>query len=142
MTTSKYLLGSLATVMTTELNSLATTGTATSAAINNSSDGLLIADLELNITYGGGAPTAKSRIECYLVRSVDGGTTYEDVPPAGGLVGSWVLEAVTTAQKLIIRAVMLPPGFYKVHVVAKTTGATANSSGNTVKLLPYTEQQV
>lgn len=142
MSTSKYLVGTLTTVITTGLDSLATTGTATSSAIDNSTDGNLYVDVELNITFGGGAPTTKSRIECYLVESVDGGSTYEDVPPAGGLIGAWILEATTSAQKLLIRRAACPPGFYKVHVVAKTTGATANSSGNTVKILPYTEQQV
>lgn len=128
-------------VMTTELNSLASTGTATSAAVDNSSDLYTEGDFELVITYGTN-PTAGSVIELYLARSVDGGSNYEAVPPAGGVVGAFSLIASTSAQRIIIPNVVLPAGFFKAYVVAKTTGQTAAASGNTLRLMKYTQQVV
>ena len=123
--------GNPVTLMSTELDSLGTTGTATSSAIDNDADHDTLVDLELVITYPS-APTANSVIECYVVRQVDG-SNCEDVPPADGFVGAFVLSASTSAQRRIIRNVLLPPGDFKIHVIAKTTGQTAASSGNTIK---------
>lgn len=143
MSTIKWLHGGSnpVSLLTTELNSLTSTGTATSAAINNTTDLYMFVDLQLKITYGTN-PTAGSVIECYLVRSVDAGSNYEDTPPAGGLVGAFVLSATTSAQYRTIPGVLVPPGYYKVHVVAKTTGQTAAASGNTLTGLFYNEQVV
>lgn len=125
--------------ITTGLNSLATTGTVTSAAIDNSTNRLRYVDVQLSITYGTN-PTAGSIIELWVVRSVDGGSTYEAVPPLSGLVGAFVLAATTSTQVLIVPGVALPPGFFKFHLVAKTTGQTAAASGNTLTGLEYTEE--
>ena len=126
------------TLETTSLNSLATTGTVTGSAHDNS-NGYLYGDFELVITYGTN-PTAGSRIELSLLRSIDGGSTYEDAPGAAGVVGAFVLAATTSAQTLIIRGVPLPPGHFKPYIAAKTTGQTAAASGNTLKLLKYTAE--
>lgn len=126
-------------LMTTELNSLTTTGTATaSAGHDNTSDGYLYGDFELVITYGTN-PTAGSLIELWLIRSVDG-TNYEDSPPASGCVGAFKLAATTSAQRLIIPDVRLPSGKFKAYIVAKTTGQTAAASGNTLKVMKYSEK--
>lgn len=127
-------------VMTTELNSLGSTGTATSAAVDNSSDLYMYGDWELVITYGTN-PTAGSVIELYLARSIDG-TNYEAVPPASGLLGAFSLIASTSAQRMVLPNMPLPPGLFKAYVVAKTTGQTAAATGNTLKVTKYTEQLV
>lgn len=132
-------------IMTTELNSLTSTGSALSAAIANSSDLDLYVDLELLITYGT-APTNDSAIEVYIVASVDDGSNYEDgsttgpVVPKNGLVGSFRLRNVTTAQRIIMRGVIVPPGNHKYMIVSKTTGQTAAASGNTLRGNFYKEQ--
>jgi hypothetical protein len=139
--------GNPISVLTTELNSLASTGSAiTASAIDNDTDHDMYADFELVITYGS-APTAGSLIELYVVRTVDG-TNFEDgsttgpVVPASGFAGAFVLRAVTTAQRMIVPGVAIPPRDFHVMVVAKTTGQTAAASGNTLKALFYGEQIV
>lgn len=134
-------------LLTTELNSLTTTGSAISSAVNNTTNGDLYMDVELSITYGTN-PTAGSLIELYVVRSVDGGSTYEDgsttgpIVPASGYAGAFVLRAVTTTQVMVIPGVSVPPGYFKVMVYARTTGQTAAASGNTLRALMYGEQVV
>jgi hypothetical protein len=127
-------------LMTTELNSLTSTGTATSATIDNDADHDMYMDLFLTIDYASG-PTAGSIIECYVVRSYDG-TNFEDIPPQAGLVGAFVLANTTNTQILCIPGVPVPPEDFKMHVIAKTTGQTAQASGNTLKALFYGEQIV
>lgn len=129
------------TLLSTELNSLGTTGTATSSsAHDNDADLDIYVDLELKITYATN-PTANSTILCYIVRTVDG-TNFEDTPPQSGLVGAWTLKATTSAQRIIIPGVVLPPRDFKIHVVANTTGQTAAASGNTVVGHFYGRQSV
>jgi len=125
------------TLETTSLNSLTSTGTVTGAAFSN--DGYMFADFELNITYGTN-PTAGSIIQLALLRSIDGGSTYEDAPGDGGVVGGFVLAATTSAQKLTVRVANLPPGHFKPYIAAKTTGQTAASSGNTLKMTRFTPE--
>lgn len=139
--------GNPISVLTTELNSLTTTGSAiTGSAIDNDTDLDIYADFELVITYGTG-PTAGSAIELYIVRTVDG-TNFEDasttgpIVPQGGFVGAFILRSVTTAQRMIIPGVPIPPRDFHVMVVAKTTGQTAAASGNTLKAFFYGRQSV
>lgn len=137
--------GNPVSLITTDLNSLTTTGAALSAAIDNTSGLDLYMDLELLITYGTN-PTANSIISAWVARSVDGGSNYEDasatgpIKPRSGAVGAFSLRAVTTAQRMIIPQVIVPPGFFKVLVCAETTGQTAAASGNVLRARFYKEQ--
>lgn len=136
--TNKRHASDPSTLETTSLNSLTTTGIVTGAAVDPG--GYMFGDFELNITYPS-APTDNSVIELLLLRSIDGGSTYEDANGAsGGVAGGFQLDNITTAQKLVIRGVVLPPGHFKPYIVAKTTGQTAASSGNTLKLTRYTPE--
>lgn len=125
------------TLETTSLNSLTTTGTVTGSAVDNSSDKYLYGDFELFITYGTN-PTAGSLIQLSLLRSVDG-SNYEATGGAS-VVGSFVLAATTSGQTLVVRGVPLPPGLFKPHIAALTTGQTAAASGNTLKMNKYTPE--
>lgn len=136
--------GNPVSLLTTELDSLATTGAAISSAIDNDTDGDMLMDLFLTISYGS-APTDKSLIDLYVIRSYDG-TNFEDgsttgpILPANGYVGSFRLRNVTGAQILCIPGVPVPPKDFKVMAVAATTGQTAAASGNTLIALFYGEQ--
>lgn len=139
--------GNPISVLTTELNSLTSTGAAiTGSAVDNDADRDMYADFELKITYGTN-PTAGSVIELYIIRTVDG-TNFEDgatsgpVIPQSGYVGAFVLRATTSAQRMIIPGVPIPPRDFHVLVVARTTGQTANSSGNTLTAYFYGRQSV
>lgn len=136
----------VASVLTTGLDNLAaTTGKVLSAALNNSTELALWADLELAVTFGT-APTANTVIELYLLPSIDGGTTYPDgsssVDPQAALyVGGFVVRAVTTAQVLVVRGIVLPPGFYK-YLVKNTTNRAFPASGSTLRQATYKMQSV
>jgi hypothetical protein len=111
--------------MTTELNSLASsTGKAISSAFDNSTNLDLFDDLQLTVTFAS-APTAGTVVELYLLPSIDGGTDYADgstsvLPQSSLYVGGFAVRAVTTAQKMIVRGVALPPGLFK-YLVQNTT---------------------
>ncbi len=131
------------TCLSTELNSLANNSGALSAAISNdASDELdLYMDLELAVTFGT-APTADSLCEIYIVRTVDG-TNYEDNStegrPRDGYVGGFVLDNVTSAQRLVLRQVPCPPRDFKVYLLNKS-GQAFPASGSTVGAFFYTNQ--
>lgn len=133
---------SVVSVLTTELNSLANNAAAiTATAFDNTSNLAERGDIELVATWGTN-PTADSVVECYFARTADQGSNYEDasttgpIVPGNGYVGAFILRAVTTAQRIIIPRVELPP--YKMHVlVVNKSGQTTAASGNTLKIYPY-----
>lgn len=136
----------LTTAMSTELNSLgSTTGKAISSALDNSSDLDLFDDLELSVTFAS-APTAGTIVELYLLASIDGGTSYPDgstsiLPQASLFVAGFAVRAVTTAQKMIVRGVALPPGSFK-YLVQNTTNQAFPASGSTLERNPYQLQSI
>jgi len=138
MSTIKYgAYGTIATALSTELNSLANNARAISAAITGGQE--LWDDLELAVTYGT-APTAGSVVEIYLIPSVDG-TNYVDgdatiVPPFSYLVGYFPLRAVTSAQRIGLRGVVLTPGLWK-YLVSNLAGQSMAATGNTMKRRMY-----
>jgi len=142
MSLSKWsTLGTIVSALTTGLNSLAADARAISSALDNGSDRYLYGDFELVVTYGV-APSSGGYVALYLVRSADG-TNYADgdasiAPPATAWVGNFPVRAVTTAQRVIIPRVLLPPALFKA-VVQNKGGQAFGSSGNTVKYRPYAE---
>jgi hypothetical protein len=141
----------ISSAMTTELNTLAaTTGKAISAAIDNTPDGVatggdLFDDLELTVTFGTG-PTAGTVIEVYLLPSLDAGSTYPDgsttvTPQSALFAGGFVVRSVTTAQRMVLRGIALPPGFFK-YLVQNTTNQAFPASGSTLERNPYQLQSV
>ena len=132
--------------MTTELNAIgSSTGKAISAAFDNSSDLDLFADLELSVTFAS-SPVAGAVVELYLLPSIDGGTSYADgsasiLPQSSLFVGGFAVRAVTTAQKMILRGVALPPGFYK-YLVQNTTSQAFPATGSTLEANNYQLQSV
>jgi hypothetical protein len=145
-TIQQELYGTIGSVLTTELNSLAsaafcTIGAAQGSDATTAAD--LFGDFELVATYGT-APTAGTTVDLYLVPSIDG-TNYADTPTAttakGLMVGSFELRNVTTAQRIAIRDVPLPPGLWKA-IVQNNGGQAMAASGNTVKMRPHSMQSV
>jgi len=147
MTTLKQLkYETVVSLMTTELNSLANNASVLSAAAGgDTTDANLLGDFELVVTFGTN-PTAGATIELYLLRAADG-TNYEDgsasvAPNAGSRVGSFPVRAVTTAQRIVVRDVPLPPGLYKALILNNATGQAFAASGNTLKVRPHNLQNV
>jgi hypothetical protein len=136
----------ITTVMSTELNSLATSSgkAISSAQINDDSVTQptldLFADLELKVTFGT-APTAGSVVEVYLLPSIDGGTTYPDgstsiLAQSSLFVGGFAVRGTTAAQVMVLRGIALPPGYYK-YQVQNTTNQAFPASGSTLRQNTY-----
>lgn len=134
------------TVMSTELNSLgSSSGKAISSAqVNDDSVAQptldLFADLELKVTFAS-APTAGTVVEVYMLRSIDGGTTYPDgsssvLPQSNLYVAGFAVRAVTTAQVLSYPGISLPPGYFKL-LVQNTTNQAFPASGSTLRMNTY-----
>lgn len=146
MTTFKQLnYETIVSVMTTELNSLANGSRAISSAIGaDATAANLLGDFELAVTFGT-APTLDNTVDLYLVRAADG-TNYEDGnatirPASNAFAGSFQLRNVTTAQRIVIRDVPLPPGLWKA-VVLNSSGQAFPASGSTLKVRPHNYQNV
>lgn len=143
MAVEKYKLGSVATLMSTELNSLATnTAAVASSAFNNvqgggGGDGYTLCDLELVVTFGTN-PAASTGISVWFLGQPDG-TNYEDgsssVTPARLPDAVFPVRAVTTAQR-IVRRIAIPPGTWKALALNDGTGQALAATGNTLKIRP------
>jgi hypothetical protein len=148
MATAKWTTPiAIETVLSTDLNSLANgygevPGGASATYITV--DSLLYADLELVVQFGTN-PVAGSLVEVYFIRRIDS-TTPENytrgasaVGPANGYAGGFPLAAVTSAQRIILPQVTLPPTDF-IFMVINRSGQTMAASGNTVKMRRYSEQ--
>jgi len=143
MATTKYEVTTIASMLTTEMNSLGAgslcaLGTEYANQTNLYIEGLF----ELYVTFGT-APVLGTTVDLYLVSCPDA-TNYADgsssVVSESNFVGSFVLRDVNTAQRITLREhVKIPPLKFKVHVKNNTAQAMA-SSGNTVKMVPIRYQ--
>lgn len=147
MASIKLEAASIATVLSTELNSLANAAAALGTEYDNSSNLYLWAMFELNVQFGS-SPTAGNTVDLYIIPAPDG-TNYDDnttgasgAAPSTSYVGGFPLRAVTSAQKVplgVARRIDLPPTKFKVFVV-NGSGQAFPSSGSTVKMVPYRYQ--
>lgn len=131
--------GSATTVLTTELNSLATaTDSSASSAYDNTPSGTSLgyfnAIVEFVGTWGTN-PTAQSNAYLYMTASLDA-TNFSDVSSTSStLVATFPLRAVTSAQT-VARVIDLLP--CKVKFFVRTdAGQTLAASSNTVKIRPF-----
>lgn len=141
-TTTTYLSGSIATLLSTELNSLANNGLALGAAYAAGGN-YVLTEIEALVTYGS-APTANTGLSIWFLRAIDG-TNYEQggdgaTVPARAPDMVIPLLASTSAQRITRRCV-IPPGTWKPLLYNNGTGQAMAASGNTLKVLPLTFQQ-
>jgi hypothetical protein len=139
MAAQTYLAGSIASLLTTGLNSLANNALVAGSAYTGGGD-YLLAELELVVTFGTG-PTVGG-VSVWFLRAPDG-TNYEDgsssVTPARNADVVFPLRAVTSAQR-ITRRVLVPPGTWTPLLKNDGTAVAFAASGNTLKVLPLTFQ--
>lgn len=152
MATGKYETTTIASLMTTELNSLANNAGALGVEYDNATNLYLWGYFELVVTYGTN-PTAGNLVELYLVPAPDGTNYADNTTGASGTtsanyyVGGFPLRAVTTAQRIGLTGasgsgpIWLPPCKFKAFVINKAGQAMA-ASGNTLKMIPYRYQIV
>src|SRR4051812_40304985 len=103
--------GTAVTLLTTELNSLAnnTMSAAGSAQTNTQAtsnfNGYVRGKVELNLGSPSGTVTAGTLIDLWFLRTIDGGSNYEDgsasISPARAPDVVFPLRAVSTAQRVI-----------------------------------------
>lgn len=129
-TKHKAYSAAIASVLTTELDSLASGGTsAASAALDNGTALDLFADFTLTVATQGAARSAGANIAVYLTQALDG-TNYDDVHAGTAeLVAVFSLDAATTARQSSRRDVPISPGLYKLFAV-NNTGQALAASGN------------
>jgi hypothetical protein len=125
---------------TTQLNGLANNAVSALGPVMQNTAGMVYADVEY-VSVGSFSPTG-GPILVWLLRSIDGGATYEDG-------GSPVLPArlqnisigVRAGSSISVRAgapgVMLPPAYYRA-IAQNLTGA-ALPTGSIVRMSTYTE---
>lgn len=136
-------------LLTTELNSLATAnGAAASAAIDLTGNGWQLGDLELFVASSSLAFTAASFMSVYFLPSTDG-TNYPKYTSGASwklalnyLAGTIAIHPATLSAETIyegVTGVLIPDAKFKV-VLVNNSGVTLPASGNTLKLYPTPDQ--
>ena len=157
-TTQEYALGSVVTLMTTELNTLASSATLAAGAIstqggtsglfNNTAGGgglggYTLGRFELELAAPAGALTAGTAAYIWFLSQVDG-TNYEDgsnsIIPARRPDLIIPVRAVSITQRNAVVG-YLPPGNWYV-LLAQNTGQNWGGTNNTLKVMPLTNQMV
>jgi hypothetical protein len=147
----KLEAGTLTSIATTGLNSLASTQAALSDEFDNSSAGNLFIYASFELYLASAAFTGTPRVDAYMICAMDG-TNYSDNDtgaspyiPANSFIGSFFPHVETAAQRLVLGVqhpggpIMLPPSKIKIMLV-NVTGVAFASSGNTLKILPFRYQ--
>ncbi len=132
--------------MSTGLNSQANNALVLGSAYDNSANLDIMAEVEFVTGAAfGTAPTANTGISIWWLRDIDG-SNYEDggtaLTPARPPDLVIPLEAQNSTAQRIVRRCTIPPGTFKPLLKNDGTGQAFPSSGNTLKLLPLTFQQV
>jgi len=140
----KAKANTIATLLSTELNSLANNYGALGAEFDNATGLWLKASFLLTVTFGSN-PTAGNTCDLYLIPALDG-TNYSDYTsgasgyaPGTSYIGGFPLQAKTTIQRVPFGlgqqgAIELPPSKFKVLLINKS-GVAFPSSGSTVTML-------
>ncbi len=142
MATTKYEAASIASLATTELNSLATADAALGVEYDNGVGLYFWGDFELLVDLAV-APAADAPIELYLIPALDG-TNYSDgdgtpIAPASSYVGTFFSQAVATVQRIPLMGIRLPPTKFKALVYNKT-GQAFDATGNVLRMVPIRTQ--
>jgi hypothetical protein len=134
----------IASYLTTQLNSLANNAFSSSGAtIDNLTDLYLYINLELVLAAQGTARSSGAYVEVWMERTLDG-TNYEDRANAAftqALLTAFQLDAATTARRLVLTNVVIPPVPFRLYV-RNLTGQAFAASGNTLRYRRHNESSV
>jgi hypothetical protein len=134
---------SIATALSTELNSLADGSRALSAAIDNETNLARFLDLELLVAAQGSARDDTAHVEMHILYSIDG-THYSfgDAsinPSAAAPVAVFALDGSTNERYVALAGIPIAPLKFKLLLVNQTGQAFA-SSGSTLKQRTHNEK--
>lgn len=137
---------SAANMLTTELNSIANSNanvlSAAGATIDNSTNGFIYCDLEF-LAGGTLTPVSGAFVEVWFLRSLNGGTNFEDgsATVAPGRLPDATIQVragTTITPRSGASGIILPPGHFK-PILRNQTGVTLPASGNLLTYRPYNE---
>jgi hypothetical protein len=137
---------SVATWLSTELNSLSSSSGNTLSVLGAAFQNTVarnFADVEF-VAGGTFSPTAAGFLELWLLRSLDGGSNYEDgsATVAPGRAPDVVLPVragTTITPRSGAPGLILPVAYYK-PILRNQTGVALPASGNIIRFAAYSEQ--
>ncbi len=138
-------LTSRSTVLTTELNALASAARSNAGtALDNGANLDEWGWLELQVTFAV-APTATANLLVYMVLAPDG-TNYADgsstvAPGADTLIAAFPILASTSAQRKTVGPIRLPPCKVK-FIIENQTGQAFPATGSTLTLYTSDEKVI
>ena len=132
----------ISTVMSTELNSLASGSVIVSGVIDNTGGEYTFDDVELFTGSAACTPGAIKFAELFLIQSLDG-TNFVDIddgtnePSVTMQVGRFEFRATASSpNRHIVRGITIPPDKFK-YVLANESGCAFASSGNLLRRRPW-----
>ena len=139
--------GTVVSLLTTELNSLANNATTSAGSAQTNTvgtanlDGYVRGKLELVLAAYTGTPTAGSALLVWFLKTIDG-TNYEDTASARNPDLVIPIGAVASGPQRIIKECWMPVGTWKPIAKNSGTGISFAASGNTLKALFNTDEGV
>lgn len=127
------------TLLTTELNSLASGSAVLSGAIDNSAGTYKFINIEGLIAQQGGARTAGGYVAIQICVSVDGTNYCDATAPIPQKIAQVGMDAAVTARYWTRANISIPPCKFKLNYL-QVTGQAFASSGNTLKYSLHAEQ--
>jgi hypothetical protein len=115
--------------ITITLSSLATAGTATSSAIDNSTNKFLSANVTVKVKTGAASTSATGSWSVFVARSADGGSTYDDGKAFIGAI-STIANATTYISTFSTESIGPLGSHWKLVVVNNGGGTSDTTAGN------------
>lgn len=118
-------------VLTITLDSLPDGSSAVSSSINNSVTKYLSANIQLKIKTGAGT-SGTGTTTVYILRSVDGGATFDDINSNAEIMGVFNANVDTTTYKFSVDSNVVGslPDYWKLAVTNNSGAAFDATAGN------------
>lgn len=140
--------GTLTTLLSTELNSLASGGFSSLGAANNNVfatsnfNGYFLADLMLNLAAYTGTPTAGAYFGVWFIPAIDG-SVYDNSGSTISVGPNAIIPVDALASgpyQRTVSNIWVPCGEFKTLAQSVGMGIAAAASGNTIKIRPVSLQ--